>query len=122
MTKHTPGPWTAWDLSDSVEGANPGDWAKWSVGSMGPICYGGDGGAGAERSEANACLIAASPTLLEDAEKLVNECEAEFTLDGRWVANGQLVRKQTFVRLRDTILKARGQIKTLDKALRPGIY
>jgi hypothetical protein len=60
-------------------------------------------------ADANARLIAAAPAMLAALEALTAECEAEFTLDGSWVNDGQLVQKRTHERARAAIAAATGQ-------------
>jgi hypothetical protein len=54
----------------------------------------------------NAARVA--PALLEALEGLANECEAEFTLDGKWVSDGQLVSRATYEAARSALNLARG--------------
>lgn len=42
--------------------------------------------------------------VVEAFRKLIDECAAEFTVDGKWSDTGQLVRKRTFERARLSLL------------------
>lgn len=61
-TNHTPGPWTAFDISDG------GDRSKWSIVHNGPLACSGDTGDGPDNAAANALLIASAPDLLAALE------------------------------------------------------
>jgi hypothetical protein len=80
----TPGPWTAFDLSED-RGGKAGDWDKWSIVHNGPLCYGGDNSNGADNSRANAVLISAAPELFE---ALVNLIHAETLSRAEAVSEG----------------------------------
>lgn len=49
---------------------------------------------------------AALTELLKRAATLVKQCEAEFTVDGMWSNDGQLVSWTAVSKLKDAILKA----------------
>ena len=74
MTKHTPGPWTLFDLSEDNDPQKEKPCRYWSIVRMGPLAYlktDWD-----EIGEANARLIAAAPDMLKalkDAEHLLRK-------------------------------------------------
>ena len=47
--------------------------------------------------------------LLKRATALVKQCEAEFTVDGMWSNDGQLVSWRAVSKLKDAIQKATGE-------------
>lgn len=57
---------------------------------------------------ANATLIAAAPALYKALKTLADECEAEFTLDGKWVDDAQLVSRKAFRDARAALALATG--------------
>jgi multidrug efflux pump subunit AcrA (membrane-fusion protein) len=56
----------------------------------------------------NARLSALVDEVVAGLEPLVSECAAEFTVDGRWSNDGQLVKKRTFDRASALLTRAKG--------------
>lgn len=61
---------------------------------------------GDKEIHANARLIAAAPDLLDALRKLTQQCRAEFTVDGKWVAEGQLVTQAAVKAAQAALAKA----------------
>jgi hypothetical protein len=61
-----------------------------------------------EGDERYANLRARHAALVKAANKLVDECEAEFTLDGYWNNDGALVTRKTVSGLKAELAKVKG--------------
>jgi len=70
-TKHTPGPWTLGTRAAYQNRDDPVFWHRDVVNGSKTIRVAKVSGVGEDRAEANACLIAAAPDLLEACEVLL---------------------------------------------------
>jgi hypothetical protein len=73
MTKHTPGPWYAWNIQLGPEGKGP---------------YSFPLGRDSETAAANARLIAAAPEMLEALREMMNHYAPGTLEQADWVFNG----------------------------------
>ena len=100
-TKHTPGPWTLGTRAAYQNRDDPVFWHRDVVNGSKTIRVAKVSGVGEDRAEANACLIAAAPDLLEAAKVLISSLVWERKRSGITYAGGEM--------LEAAIVKAEGR-------------